>query len=75
MPRAVQSGKPGREQMGVGKVAKEDGSLISFSRWEIIMPGAGAQTTFSGMKSDSKLPVKSDTAKWGGGAQENGGGG
>lgn len=65
LPRAVQSGKPGHKQIGVGKVAKEDGSLISFSKWETITPRACTQTTFCGMKSDSKLPVKSDTAKWG----------
>lgn len=60
MPRAMQSGKPDDEQMGVRKVAKGGGFLIFFSRLDINTPVACAQITFCGIQSDSKVPVKSD---------------
>lgn len=58
--------------MGVRKVAKGSGFLIFFSRLDIITPIACAQITFCGIKSDSKLPVKSDRSQMEGGVEGGG---
>lgn len=51
LPRAVELAKPGCEQMGVGEVAKWGGSVISFSRLDIITSTTRAQITFCGTES------------------------